>query len=179
MQAKAPGSPPEEHWTAQDGLAVVLPPGLTDLELQDALQPYRHIKIWWCVRSQCELHTHVNRSAKHDVLRTTRRLGCGPVVVPQKMQRGVAWHSCACRAARAFCRFADAAATFKVRGSTEGCGAVHVCRAHVDQTCFHRSRRTVLCSATQAFSDGRTQAAWQERLSILYMGVDYWKWPGT
>ncbi len=94
-QARAPGSPPEERWTAQDGVALVLPPGLTDLEVQDALRPYRHIKIWWCAQS----HT-----CPVQLIRSP----------PERARKG-----CASGRARACLRhrrrFADAEATFKVR----------------------------------------------------------------
>ncbi len=48
-QDLAKGAAPQEHWTAEEGLAVVLPPGLTDQQLAQALARYRHLKIWWCV----------------------------------------------------------------------------------------------------------------------------------
>ncbi len=39
---------PSERWSAQEGLTVELPAGLTDQQLLAALRPYQRFKIWRC-----------------------------------------------------------------------------------------------------------------------------------
>ncbi len=94
-QTLALGAAPEESWTAQDGLAVALPPDRTDQQLRDALQPYERVKIWRCVPladdQPCRFGT-----------RGTER-----------------WRTVAALSAHVPRRFADAAATFKVRSSPD------------------------------------------------------------